>query len=138
MAIRSAPSWSEQKFLGDFELVAPNQDQHSVGGCDWLDSGKTVVLVDNWPVGGGSDTSAYVGLLNTTDGTLTRLTPDEGKCCWGSIYVAPEAGLVYWTYVRSTLLVTEQPGQPESVDVATGQGYSLLQKGDWIVGVVTP
>lgn len=130
--------WTAQRYLGDFEGTPNNQDTHSVGGCDWLDSETAVALIDNWSNNGAIFSTSYLALVDTSAGSVTRITPDEGNCCQAGLLVSADEELAYWTYVRSTLLITEQPGQPVAVNVASGQEYSLLQKGDWLVGIVTP
>ena len=138
LSVNTAPGFVTQTFLAEFNGTPTNESWFSVYECSWLGDHKVVVAIRNYssPTLGYS----YAEIVDTADGSVAKLTNDTpGARCCDRVFADPDDGLVFAQYALSTASPSvSTPSQPEAIDVTTGQAYSTLVAGDWIVAVVTP
>ncbi len=132
--ISGAPDWQVHAYLADYTDQAGGPAY--VGSCSWLDSHQLAIGL----TAGNSPSYTFAALFDTTTGSVTRLSdnPPAEQCCWRNVIAAPDDGIIFTQYfLPNSNPNTTTPSQPEAIDVATGEKYSTLQQGDWIVAVVT-
>ncbi len=137
--VTRGPSWIEETH-GQTSDDYQDPDRLQVEGCSWLDDHRVAVVVipnTSYP----TPPSSWTEIIDlTTDARIQIGAKSLGEqCCGRTVYTVPDAGLVLAQYfISNANSNTSEPTKPAAIDVATGQAYSLLQPGDWIVTVVTP
>jgi hypothetical protein len=137
--ISRAPDWDTATYTGDFAVLYPTSPTKGVDSCSWIDSDTLALGISS--SGGYPDPNySYATMVELSSDTATNIgpLPVGEECCNRQVYAVRDVGLVLSQYLQNSAPNVNTPSQPEAIDVATGQTYSLLQAGDWIVAVVTP
>lgn len=138
--ISRAPDWKTETYTGDFAVLYPASPTKGVDSCSWLDSGRLalgIYLSGSYP----DPSYSYTTIFDVSSSQATDIGPlPIGElCCWRQDFAVRDAGLILGQYILQTADPNVSvPSQPEAIDITTGQAYSTLEEGDWIVAVVTP
>jgi hypothetical protein len=108
----------------------------SVDTCAWLDNDRVAMSVNSWAGPPPDRPSSYLGLFTLADGTVRKINYAPSSDYSMYVVGAPTRDLILVQLYEYS--GTQLPHQPTAINVTTGEQYSLLHEGDWIIDVITP